>query len=67
MATVRVMPMRPWMPEKVTKVPQGVLTSSVGEFGYARQFDTTSWRFMGGGILGAAEATISNGPWVVPK
>ncbi|MEK4035217.1 TonB-dependent receptor [Methylocystis sp. IM3] len=49
------------------RVPQGVFTSSAGEFGYGRQFGMKSWSFMGGDILGAAEATIYNGPWVVPN
>ncbi len=49
------------------RVPQGVFTSSAGEFGYGRQFGMKSWSFMGGDILGAAEAMIYNGPWIVPN
>lgn len=49
------------------RVPQGVFTTSAGEFGFARQFGMKSWAFMDGDILGAAEATIYDGPWVVPN
>ncbi|GLI95112.1 Plug domain-containing protein [Methylocystis echinoides] len=51
----------------LTRVPQGVFTTTAGEFGFARQFGMKSWEFMGGNILGAAEGQFYNGPWVVPK
>jgi hypothetical protein len=51
----------------LNRVPTGVFTTSAGEFGFARQFGMKSWAFMGGDILGAAEASVYDGPWVVPN
>ncbi|WP_245435031.1 TonB-dependent receptor [Methylocystis rosea] len=51
----------------LNRVPTGVFTTSAGEFGFARQFGMKSWAFMDGDILGAAEASIYDGPWVVPN
>ncbi|WP_246695829.1 TonB-dependent receptor plug domain-containing protein [Methylocystis rosea] len=51
----------------LNRAPQGVFTTSAGEFGFARQFGMKSWAFMGGDILGAAEASVYDGPWVVPN
>jgi hypothetical protein len=51
----------------LNRAPTGVFTTSVGEFGFARQFGMKSWAFMGGDILGAAEASVYDGPWVVPN
>jgi len=48
----------------LNKVPEGVFTSTGGAFGYGRQFGMKSWSYAGGDILGAAEATIYNSPWV---
>ncbi len=51
----------------LSRVPTGVFTTSAGEFGFARQFGMKSWGFMGGDILGAGEASVYDGPWLVPN
>ncbi|MGD9545748.1 MAG: TonB-dependent receptor [Methylocystis sp.] len=51
----------------LSRVPTGVFTSSVGEFGYARQFGMKSWDYMGGDILGAGEMSVYDGPWLTPN
>lgn len=48
------------------KVPEGVFQSTGGEFGYGRQFGMKSWAYEGGDILGGAEASVYNGPWLTP-
>jgi hypothetical protein len=51
----------------LNRVPTGVFTTSVGEFGYARQFGMKSWDYMGGDILGAGEMSVYDGPWLTPN
>jgi hypothetical protein len=45
---------------------KGLFSATGGQFGYGRLLGIKSWNHAGGTLLGAAEASIYNGPWDRP-